>query len=57
MLGETEDPKQGPSGLGLWLVKWLVEGYGGELEIEDRAPRGSVVRLLLPAATRQRLAV
>jgi len=56
VLGGGDDPKEGPAGLGLWLVKWLVEGYGGELEIEDRAPRGTAVRLILPASTRQRVA-
>ncbi len=35
------------SGLGLWLVKWIVEGYGGWLEIETPESGGSIVRLYL----------
>jgi signal transduction histidine kinase len=41
------------SGLGLWLVRWFVEHYGGELSFERQQPRGTVVSLSLPAATRQ----
>lgn len=35
------------SGLGLWLVKWLTESYGGSLAIDTPADGGSVVRLRL----------
>lgn len=38
------------SGLGLWVVKWIVEGSGGQLEFSENDPRGSVVRLRLPPA-------
>jgi PAS domain S-box-containing protein len=37
------------SGLGLWLVNWLVTGSGGEVSYERNEPRGSVVVLRLPA--------
>ncbi|QPV64580.1 PAS domain S-box protein [Halosimplex litoreum] len=37
------------SGIGLWLARWVVAGFGGELSIEDNDPRGTVVRLRLPA--------
>jgi PAS domain S-box-containing protein len=37
------------SGLGLWLVRWIVDGVGGRLRFEDR-PNGHAVTLLLPAA-------
>lgn len=36
------------TGLGLWLVKWIVETCDGELTVEDNDPRGSVVRIALP---------
>ncbi|QLH76676.1 PAS domain-containing protein [Halosimplex rubrum] len=36
------------TGLGLWLARWVVAGFGGELSIEDNDPRGTVVRLRLP---------
>lgn len=32
------------SGLGLWLVNWIVTRSGGELFFEENEPRGSVVR-------------
>lgn len=39
------------SGLGLWLVKWVVERFGGDLTFEDRTPRGTLVRVRLKQAT------
>lgn len=38
------------SGLGLWLVKWIIEGYGGRLDIETPETGGSIVRLYLNTA-------
>lgn len=38
------------SGIGLWLVNWLVTRQGGTLTIEDNEPRGTVVDISLPAA-------
>lgn len=42
------------NGLGLWLVKWFVKEYGGELELEENDPRGTVIVLRLQAASKQR---
>lgn len=36
------------SGIGLWLVKWLIDQQDGEIRIEDSEPRGSAVELFLP---------
>jgi signal transduction histidine kinase len=33
------------SGLGLWLVHWVVERSGGRLSFDENEPRGSVVRM------------
>ncbi|WP_435195768.1 sensor histidine kinase [Natronomonas sp. EA1] len=46
----TETPLDHASGLGLWLVSWVVSRYGGEVRIEDNDPEGTVVaiRLLTP---------
>jgi signal transduction histidine kinase len=38
------------SGLGLWLVHWIVTESGGSVSFEEREPRGSVVELTLPLA-------
>lgn len=39
------------SGIGLWLVYWIVSESGGELWFEENYPRGSVVLFSLPSAT------
>jgi PAS domain S-box-containing protein len=39
------------SGLGLWLVDWVVSQSGGEISFEENDPRGSVVTLAVPIAT------
>ena len=38
------------SGLGLWLVHWIVTESGGTVSFEEREPTGSVVELTLPRA-------
>ncbi|AKH96761.1 sensor histidine kinase [Halanaeroarchaeum sulfurireducens] len=43
-----ETPLSHGSGLGLWLVYWIVTMNGGRLQIEDREPRGTAVKLFLP---------
>ncbi len=45
---EIEDLYHG-SGLGLWLVYWIVQRSGGSITVHDRTPRGTVVELELPA--------
>jgi len=37
------------SGLGLWIINWIVTKSGGEIEIGENEPRGSVVTIRLPA--------
>ncbi|QCS43553.1 PAS domain S-box protein [Natrinema versiforme] len=38
------------SGIGLWLVNWVVAQAGGELSFTDNEPRGTVVTLEVPRA-------
>ena len=38
----------GGSGLGLAIARWAVEANGGSIEVLDRAPQGSVFRIVLP---------
>ncbi|MFB6284343.1 MAG: ATP-binding protein [Halobacteria archaeon] len=43
IFGKGESQKEGPGiGIGLYLVKSLVEGYGGEVWIEDNEPSGAI---------------
>lgn len=37
------------SGLGLWLVNWILTESGGEVVFEENDPRGTIVTLLLPS--------
>ncbi|GAA0506691.1 PAS domain S-box-containing protein [Halorubrum aquaticum] len=47
-----ETPLEHASGLGLWLVHWIVTGSGGELAIETREPTGTRVSMWFPAGNR-----
>jgi PAS domain S-box-containing protein len=47
--GEETATEHG-SGLGLWMVKWLVTSMGGTLTIDDNDPRGTVVAIEFPAS-------
>lgn len=47
---EQEEPLDHLNGFGLWLVHWVLTLSGGSLEFAENTPRGSVVKLVLPAA-------
>jgi len=48
--GDTEISQlEHGSGLGLWLVRWVTEGYGGELTYRNRET-GSTISIQLPLA-------
>lgn len=44
----AETPLEHSSGVGLWLVKWILEDANGRLEIADNDPRGTVITMTLP---------
>lgn len=44
---------RGGFGLGLSIVRSLVQSHGGSVTLLDRAPRGLIVRVALPAARRE----
>ncbi|ALG82764.1 PAS domain-containing sensor histidine kinase [Halanaeroarchaeum sulfurireducens] len=49
--GEAEiEPLYHSSGMGLWLVKLIVQKSGGSLAFEENEPRGSIVSIRLPTA-------
>ncbi|WP_324663986.1 histidine kinase N-terminal 7TM domain-containing protein [Haloarcula sediminis] len=50
ILAGEETPLQHGSGVGLWLVKWLVRNVGGTLSFVGGP--GTTVEIALPAATR-----
>ena len=47
---EREEQLDHLDGFGLWLVHWVVTLSGGSLEFAENAPRGTVVKLVLPLA-------
>ncbi len=49
LLEGSETPLRHGSGLGLWLVNWIVKRSGGELQFDENDPRGSVVTMRFPA--------
>jgi signal transduction histidine kinase len=42
--------EEGGIGLGLAIARWAIEANGGHLELASNGERGSVFRVLLPAA-------
>lgn len=46
----VETPLQHGQGLGLWLIKWVVDSHGGDVVFADREPTGTRVRITLPSA-------
>jgi two-component system phosphate regulon sensor histidine kinase PhoR len=38
------------TGLGLFIVKGLIDKHGGQLELLDNEPQGTIFRIYLPVA-------
>ena len=49
--GDPRVREQGGTGLGLALVKNIVDAHGGSLDIETRLVKGSTFRVFLPASS------
>lgn len=39
----------GSTGMGLFIAKWLIESYGGKIEVKDNKPKGTIFELKLPS--------
>ncbi|WP_436935545.1 sensor histidine kinase [Halovenus marina] len=51
VLGETSITQlDHASGIGLWLVRWIVDAYDGEFDIDENEAGGADVSLRLPSA-------
>ncbi|MEF8856017.1 MAG: HAMP domain-containing sensor histidine kinase [Haloplanus sp.] len=46
----TETALQHSDGVGLWLVRWIVDAYDGEFAVRNAVEGGAVVTVALPAA-------
>jgi PAS domain S-box-containing protein len=49
--GSATDDLYHGSGLGLWLVYWIVRRSGGTITVSDAKPRGTAVAVTLPRCT------
>jgi signal transduction histidine kinase len=45
-----ETPTSHGNGLGLWLVRWLVDSLGGEISVATGQQRGTSITVTLPSA-------
>ena len=50
---DVEVREKGGTGLGLALVKHIVERHKGLLDVESRLVKGSTFRIFLPASERE----
>ena len=50
LLRGRETQLQHISGLGLWIINWIVTESGGTVQFQENDPRGSIVTIRLPVA-------
>jgi signal transduction histidine kinase len=48
--GGVETALRHSDGVGLWLVRWITDAYGGSVAVENASDGGAVVTIILPAA-------
>ncbi len=50
LTGEEQiDPLSHGSGLGLWLVYWIIEHSNGDIQVRSNSPRGNTIEITLDA--------
>ncbi len=52
-MDKARSRRLGGTGLGLPIVKDIVESHGGRVEVETEMGRGSTFTIVLPAAAKQ----
>ena len=48
MRSGSETPQTHGSGIGLWLMYWMIESLGGELSVQRTEPDGTVISMAVP---------
>ncbi|WP_083902873.1 PAS domain-containing sensor histidine kinase [Natrinema versiforme] len=48
VLSGKETPLSHTSGIGLWLIKWITEQHGGDLEITSNESQGNQITIMYP---------
>lgn len=51
VLDGEETALEHSSGIGLWIMNWIVTNYGGDIHVSDRSPHGTILNISLPRAT------
>lgn len=49
----TETALQHSEGVGLWLVRWIVDSYGGEFSLENDPDGGAIASVKIPTEQRE----
>jgi signal transduction histidine kinase len=52
----VSDRHYGGLGLGLWIVRQIVDAFGGKIRVESKAGAGSTFTVLLPRVPQKRRA-
>jgi PAS domain S-box-containing protein len=54
MRSGIETPQTHASGIGLWLIQWVIDSLGGEVTIQRSNPDGTLISLIVPIETAEK---